>query len=158
MGFIPADQLVDRGLYRIKSRNLVLGFYRAEARTFVGIRTKFGSEFLDEEILNDPPGTGTAMAEEFWDVVLGRDVLLATLLPGSKCKHERWCEYVQTSAEGEPRKGFWKHLDDDSPVEGDDYPHALSNTVLFNILKPPTEAEHERWRQEYERWRQENPK
>jgi hypothetical protein len=47
--YIPLTDCVDRRLYRIQSRNLTVGVYRADVRGFVGIRTKFGSRYLFTE-------------------------------------------------------------------------------------------------------------
>jgi len=47
--YIPIDQCVDRGVYRIKSRNLSMGVYRAEVQGFIGIRLKFDDRYLFTE-------------------------------------------------------------------------------------------------------------
>jgi len=46
---IPKADCKDRKLYRIKSRNLAIGVFRAATGGFLGLRTKFGSTFVDEE-------------------------------------------------------------------------------------------------------------
>lgn len=46
---IPKSECRDRVLYRIRSRNLVLGVYRAESGGFLGLRTKFGQVYVFEE-------------------------------------------------------------------------------------------------------------
>lgn len=46
---IPREDLQDRRLYRVKARNYLVGVYRAETGTFIGLREKFGAEFPDEE-------------------------------------------------------------------------------------------------------------
>lgn len=45
MMLMPMDELEHRRLYRIRSRNLVVGVWNASARGFVGVRNKFGSEY-----------------------------------------------------------------------------------------------------------------
>ena len=46
---IKLEDCKDRYLYRISARNLSIGVYNAERQEFFGIRTKFGSRFLDSE-------------------------------------------------------------------------------------------------------------
>lgn len=47
--YIPIDQCVDRGVYRIHSRNLSVGVYRADVKGFIGIRLKCGDRYLFTE-------------------------------------------------------------------------------------------------------------
>lgn len=47
--WIPVEECLDRQLYLIRARNLRLGFYRAETKSFYGIRTKFGRRYVDDE-------------------------------------------------------------------------------------------------------------
>lgn len=44
--YIPPSKCKHGWLYKIKSRNLTLGIYREDRRGFVGIREKFGREYL----------------------------------------------------------------------------------------------------------------
>ena len=62
---IPMDQCKEGYLYRIDSRNLTFGIFREESKGFVGIREKFGSEYLFTEFHFDT-GTpfGTVNPEE----------------------------------------------------------------------------------------------
>ena len=63
---IKMADCVDRGLYRLRSRNLTLGVYRAEVKGFIGIREKFGPLYLDTEYLWEPgPPFGTARSMTF---------------------------------------------------------------------------------------------
>jgi len=45
---LPPDQLIRGRVYKLKSRNLSYGVWYGK-RSFIGVRTKFGSRFLDEE-------------------------------------------------------------------------------------------------------------
>lgn len=45
----------NRGIYTIRSRNLVVGVYDADRDYFIGIREKFGVTYLDAEVMNRPP-------------------------------------------------------------------------------------------------------
>lgn len=51
--YIPVDQCVDRGVYKIHSRNLSVGVYRADIKGFIGIRLKFGDKYLSTEFHYD---------------------------------------------------------------------------------------------------------
>ncbi len=58
--YIPMSECKDGYLYRIFSRNLTFGVYREAARGFIGVREKFGNEFLFMEYHYDtgePYGT-----------------------------------------------------------------------------------------------------
>lgn len=64
--YLKPEECVEGGLYRIHSRNLAYGVYKAEQRGFVGIREKFGSHYLFTEYHwdNGPP-FGTVRPIEF---------------------------------------------------------------------------------------------
>jgi len=47
--YLPIDQCKDGYLYRIHSRNLSTGIYSEKSKGFLGIREKFGHNFLFEE-------------------------------------------------------------------------------------------------------------
>lgn len=51
-------ELVVRGIYKLKARNLEYGVWTGS--WFIGIREKLGSRCIDGEVLNYPAGTGTA--------------------------------------------------------------------------------------------------
>lgn len=58
--YIPLDKCKNRWLYRIASRNLKAGVFRKDKNGFVGIREKFGLEFLFVEFhwdTGEPHGT-----------------------------------------------------------------------------------------------------
>lgn len=64
--WIDPAELFDRGVYRIRSRNLPYGVYRAATRGFIGIREKMGSVYLFEEYEWDASTTyGTARALDY---------------------------------------------------------------------------------------------
>lgn len=66
MKLIPMEQLVPGGVYRIRSRNLIVGVWWPEAKGFIGIRTKFGDRYLFTEFHHDAdPHMGTVNQMEF---------------------------------------------------------------------------------------------
>ena len=46
---IPMTECKHRGVYKINCRNLIYGAYDSERQGFIGIREKFGSEYLFTE-------------------------------------------------------------------------------------------------------------
>lgn len=64
--YIKLDECVNGCLYRISSRNLTFGVYRSDAKGFVGIREKFGDEYLFTEYHYDTGAPfGTVHPKEF---------------------------------------------------------------------------------------------
>lgn len=47
-------------LYKLHARNIKIGIWCAKTQSFIGIRTKFGSRFLDDENHWDAPEFATA--------------------------------------------------------------------------------------------------
>lgn len=48
INYIALENCQERKLYRLRSRNIKIGVFHPE-QGFIGIRTKFGSRFLDSE-------------------------------------------------------------------------------------------------------------
>lgn len=58
--YLPLTACRDGYLYLIKCRNLSIGIYKIETKSFYGIRTKFNNRFIDDEYhwdLGEPFGT-----------------------------------------------------------------------------------------------------
>lgn len=149
-GLFAMDELEDRRVYIIRSRNLSVGAWRAETKGFIGVRLKFGSEYLFEEYHYDAdPHVGTVSAATPTDVVVPNDMLLAPNLPGSWCKlHDRRARWVPNEELG--RFGKWYHMDDGSLLADDDMPRGKSNHDLFDLLKPLHDQEIAKWQAERE--------
>jgi len=49
---IKKEDLIDRGVYEIKSRNLELGVWNPNNEGFLGVREKWGIEYLSTEYLS----------------------------------------------------------------------------------------------------------
>jgi len=70
MEHIPLERCENGRLYRLHSRNLQLGVWNEHTKGFVGIRVKFGDEFLFTEYHYDTgPPFGTARPMEDLGVV-----------------------------------------------------------------------------------------
>lgn len=61
--YIVLNDCQDRKLYRLFARNIKIGVFNSE-QGFIGIRTKFGSRFLDSENHWDAPRFATARPVE----------------------------------------------------------------------------------------------
>lgn len=59
ISYIPLPECQERKLYRLFARNIRIGVFHPE-QGFIGIRTKFGSRFLDSENHWDAPEFATA--------------------------------------------------------------------------------------------------
>lgn len=100
---IPIEQLEDGRIYLIRSRNLLVGVWRASSRGFIGIREKFGERYLFEEFHydNGPPlgtawalrasGIVTKVPERYWDHAKGHE-LRNLLMPLHFDAQERFAE------------------------------------------------------------------
>jgi hypothetical protein len=64
METIPLDQCVNGGFYRVCSRNLSFGVFIQKSQGFVGIREKFGNEYLFIEYHCDTEIFGTVYPRE----------------------------------------------------------------------------------------------
>lgn len=64
--WIDPAMLLNRGVYRVRSRNLPYGVYEAAGKGFIGIREKMGAVYLFEEYEYDSSAMhGTARALEY---------------------------------------------------------------------------------------------
>jgi len=141
---IPIDQCEDRRLYKIDSRNLSYGVYRAATKGFIGIRTKFCDRFLFEEYHWDTGEPhGTVRPEEATEHVLPEDIKLSESL-GSECTTcGKPVEFVQVpDAESIVGKdSHWKHLEatDCDKVR----PCRVPNKALFDWIEEKTNGLHD---------------
>jgi hypothetical protein len=141
---ISKAECKDRHLYRIHSRNLVLGVFRASSGGFIGIREKAGNRYLFEEYHWDKgPPHGTVRPEEELSEVFPPDLVLSES-HGSFCATcEKQCDYILWP-EGGSREvetdcgkfrvpGQWQHLEpsDCSKLR----PQYRQNTQLFDWLQ-----------------------
>ncbi|AEJ94913.1 hypothetical protein SEA_TYKE_54 [Mycobacterium phage Tyke] len=126
--YIPRDDLVVGAVYELRSRNLVAGVWTG--RGFIGIREKFGEEYLFTEYhYDDGPLFGTVRPVA--DLNVSLDGLSLTEYWGLKCFHcgkagwkirEGW-----TYPEGNRCAGGCSDEDRDLRM--------VTNQMLFDALK-----------------------
>jgi len=113
--WIDPATLIDRRIYRIRSRNLVIGAWDAKSKGFIGLREKFGDVYLFTEYEHDlmGPPHGTARAVDDLGVDVPDDIVMDEYLRTSDgalcnnpalydllCQHEdRALQLRETEAE-----------------------------------------------------------
>jgi hypothetical protein len=142
---IPKTECKDRRLYRIDSRNLNLGVYRAESGGFLGLRLKFGDVFVFEEFHWDEGAPyGTVSPIEELPEELPPDIPCAEFL-GSQCLNcKKRVEYMKWPEGGKrsvtlsggstvEADGEWHHLE---PSDcGKIKPASIYNSKLHEWLE-----------------------
>ncbi len=130
-------------LYKLQSRNLSYGVFNSNNNSFVGIRQKFYSKFLDVEYEYTDIHFGTASVLE--EVIKCPVVDLCTHL-GSRCDtcgHK--CAYVDWTKENRPEfnkfPGRWVHLENTECPKVD--PVSINNDELYKWLEGVTLDGHE---------------
>lgn len=137
---IPLDQLENRRAYKLKSRNLMVGFWDAERQGFIGVREKFRDRFLFTEFHWDyDERLGTAIALEATDLVLPEDIPLVEYL-------DLACQFC-----GVPAEKVWeydeevkrnrcigdRHLEDtDCKPDNPYFAARPMNQAAFDLLEP----------------------
>ena len=130
--YIPLTDCIDRRLYRIKSRNLTVGVYRADVHGFVGIRTKFGSRYLFTEYhwdTGEPFGTVKPVEDAGESVPdgmqIGEDLGTVCSVCGIPAKFDH--EAMKRGEKG------WKHADDSLRCDSMNG-RMVNNDALFTWL------------------------
>ncbi len=126
--YIKMDDLENRSVYELRSRNLKLGVWDEERKGFIGIRTKFGARFLFTEYHWDCESFATAQPLNKITRI-PEDVPLLETLPTicNNCK-------VQVKFEKHLDSSGWVHLDDTTTCDNID-PVRPRNEKLFSFLE-----------------------
>ena len=133
--YIPLEKCKDRFLYRIHSRNLEFGVYSEREKGFIGIRQKFGSEYLFTEYHWDtgaPCGTVKPQEELY---LIPEDLILNESLGTKDQTTGRLIEFDKPIKDG--GRG-WYYLDAKDELIKDNInirPVTIHNDDLFNFLK-----------------------
>lgn len=127
--FIPLSQCSSHSVYLLSSRNLTLGVFDG-VDGFVGIRSKFGSRFLDSEYHWDKDSPfGTARPLKLLHV-LPSSYLCAVHLPGTL--DETTGHHIYFDVDSNPNVWKFKESGEVVPVPR---PVALPNPELFCALE-----------------------
>lgn len=135
---IPMEDLEERVLYRIRSRNLVVGIWVPEERGFIGVRNKFGDDYLFTEYHRDAdPRYGTVSLMESTGIRLPDEIDVWEMK--SEC---RTCN----QAAAYTKERGWYHVSPPRPG-GDHEVDAwwVTNRPLFDWMKPHSDEERNRW-------------
>jgi len=129
---IPLDRCKPRYVYHIKSRNLVAGVYTGEDGGFIGIRRKFGREYLFAEYHCDTGAPyGTVMPKE--EIAeLPKNIELRETNPTVCGVSGQRCEWRSDTDDGQP-PGKWYYVGRDEVIKG--IPVASTYKPLFDYLK-----------------------
>jgi hypothetical protein len=143
---IKLEDCKHRGLYKLHSRNLMLGVYNQETQGFCGIREKFNSRYVFEEYHADYDGPyKTAHPMELLPDELPAELEPIEFFPECLCSVcKNLCEYAKFP-DGEHEitmddgfkmivPGEWRHLDG-SPRCSKMSGYHQSNTGLFHWLE-----------------------
>ena len=129
--YIPLDDCKDRFLYQINSRNLSYGVYNEETKGFVGIRNKFGNNYLFTEYHYD---TGSPFGTVFPKkelIKIPDDLSTCTNLGVIDDKSKRSIKFDKPIFEG--GKGWF--YQDTGESDKNISPISIDNDKLFEFLK-----------------------
>ena len=87
MSHIPLEECEGRAIYRLQSRNLIVGVFNEKKNGFIGIRQKFDSRYLFTEYhFDNGPPLGTARPLERLGKLDNEHIRLWESYPGSMCE------------------------------------------------------------------------
>lgn len=137
---IPMSECVERGVYRIYSRNLLVGVYDGKGG-FIGIRQKFGHRYLFTEYhWEHDPHFGTVRPEALIEMLPAEIEVRERANEPTRCsKHGRECAWTGSPVRvaGRIVPAPWVHVDDGSELVGHDSPIAAGTyQPLFDYLDP----------------------
>lgn len=147
--YIPLEECKDGHTYRINSRNLLCGVYKAAVKGFVGIREKLGREYLFTEFHWDtgaPFGTVRPIEDllENCPVQSLEEVFVVSSLNGQPVVSVRYEAFTPEWEEGwreisdpEKRPSYysrWLYAGTGEPLEKEAHAQGVPNKPLFNYL------------------------
>lgn len=128
---IPLQDCEDRFAYKISSRNLIFGVFNVKNSGFIGIREKFGEEYLFTEYHYDTGSPfGTVIPKEKL-IKLPDDIKLCEILSTQDKITGRNVLFDKPTSEG--GKG-WYYEDTGEPNQ-EIVPVSVSNKKLFHWIK-----------------------
>lgn len=156
---IPMEELVNRRVYKVLSRNLLVGAWDAERNGFIGVRMKFKSKYLFTEFHWDAdPRLGTAHALEDLGIEIPDEIPMQELLH-LECRHcgaevktvmVEDAEFKAKNINGGMKSIGNRHLvDTDCTPEETHFAQWKENQPLFDLLLPWDEKFHAEDIEEY---------
>jgi len=128
--YIKIPECINRGVYKIYSRNLAFGAFNGESG-FLGIREKFGQRYIFTEYHRDSSETyGTVNPIEYLGLNVPDNIPLVEYLGSQDQITKRAVEFDSPVSEG--GKG-WYYLDD-GKADQNIRPVAVGNPELFNFM------------------------
>jgi len=126
MDYIKIEDLVDRCIYKIFSRNLSYGVWNEKNKGFIGIREKFNSKYLFTEYHYDVgPPFGTVKPQNIINIKIDDEILLSESLPTLCFNCKEGVYFVKDQG--------WRHDIENKCLKIE--PYGPINIDLFNILK-----------------------
>lgn len=117
-------ELVPGVVYEVRARNFKIGIYAGDQK-FIGIRTKFGHQYLDIEYLDHTVTSVGAVIGEIKDIQL------------TPFRDETVCKLCQVPVfwTGPPAPAPWQHVGGTRLLCDDPFPQIVENTALFDALQ-----------------------
>ena len=130
--YIKKENCIKRHIYIIHSRNLIVGLYNEIG--FIGIREKFGHEYLFTEFhTDDGPPFGTVSPKK--DIgILPENIPIIESIGTIDYKTKRPVYFDKSEAIENERIGMWK-FEDTNEHSKDIKPVNVENEDLFQYLK-----------------------
>lgn len=147
MNFLDPNTLVDRTVYQLNSRNLLVGVWDANIQGFMGIRRKFNATYLFAEYEYDLQH-GTARAIQALPHVVPANIALTSFL--GQFDNETGREVAMGDPDERPVKFFY--VDDQTEVANSRTVFYKNNDELFDLLLEIEKPFYENSQSEEEAW------
>lgn len=147
--FIPKAKCVTRGVYEIKSRNLLVGVCNGKGG-FVGIRDKFHHRFLFTEFHWEvSPRMGTVQPIRLIEMLPdGIEVQEHVVDPEERCREGRPTVWRPDDPSKGRTPGWRYHKDNGSRLLTADFPGIQMYQPLYDYLDPIERRLNEEWRKD----------
>lgn len=129
--YIPLSECKNRYLYRIHSRNLSYGIYNEKTEGFIGIRNKFGDDYLFTEFHRDNKSAGGTVYPKKEYGKIPDDLELKEFLHTIDGITKRKVVFDKPVFEGGKGWVFEDTGESDNSIQ----PIAVHNTKLFEFLR-----------------------
>lgn len=136
---VPLKDCVHGRLYKLHCRNLLYGVFNEKNNGFIGIREKFGSEYLFTEYHHEtgaPFGTVFGVIDTEIDLQIRGGYEVKENMPSACCKTGRPVEFRRDEPDNPKNgKGKWFFTGTDDQIDEDAYSVLYMYQPLFDWLK-----------------------